>query len=413
MRLKIDRRLNRWPALRACIRALYAVVQLFVPSCRNQIAFVSHPDCSDNAYALFQNVIRSPRAKEFCLVWLVNNAEVAKETISRECSGLVQGQVKIVKKNTLRGLFCYLRSRYVFYTHTVYWFACPGSHQVVVNLWHGMPIKNIGVLTGTPVSSAHYSLATSNFFADIMAEALALPRERILVTGLPRNEWLFDRDPKGCEMRDGCSKLIVWLPTFRQFHRDGYVRNDAALNAEDPLSLNTLAELDERLDNSGARVLVKLHPGDVKNQQAWPTYRNIRIYSDEQFRAQRLNLYKVLATADALVTDFSSIAIDFLLVDKAIGFFAPDMAAYTRGFIQRVLSPIAAIGYQLRSVQEFAEFATNPPRGRSMAPEAEILHQHDLCNSSERILNAFGLTCLSRVGLRPDVQETCMSAGAR
>ena len=77
------------------------------------------------------------------------------------------------------------------------WFVRAGDHQTIVELWHGMPIKAIGAFDGKSASEVpfmHYSVATSNFFADIVAKSFYIPRDRVLVTGLPRNEWLFQTE---------------------------------------------------------------------------------------------------------------------------------------------------------------------------------------------------------------------------
>ncbi|MCI0722611.1 MAG: CDP-glycerol glycerophosphotransferase family protein [Acidobacteria bacterium] len=386
----------KWPALQAWARTLYACLRLIVPTSPKLIAFCSHPDCADNAYALFEQVMKSPRAEEFRLVWLATDPEAAEKTLRQDYPELDSRLVRVVRKNTLRGLFWFLRSRWVFYTHGAYWFARSGVHQTVVNLWHGMPIKKLGTFDQIGLKElpfSHYSLATSDFFADLVAAAFPMSRDHVLVTGLPRNEWLFQHDPRYASLRDGRSRLIVWLPTFRQAVFGRHARTDTTANTSEPIAAENLVDLDRKLDDTDTLLVIKFHAADARRLRTWPSYRNIRIYTDQAFREDNLNVYKLLACSDALVTDYSSIAIDYLLLRKPIGFFTPDIAAYIRGFMPGVWERLSVCP-QLKTVEELAAFIKNPALCRPMTTEIEDLHQQDLREPSRAILSAVGLGAL-------------------
>ena len=388
---------RRWPVLRACACVAYACARLFVPANSKQIAFCSHPDCSDNAYALFEQVMKSPRAREFRIVWLAKDPEAARRILARDHPPAEAGHIRVVAKDTLRGLFWFLRSRYVFFTAGVYWFAQSGTHQTIVNLWHGMPIKRIGAFVSAISAQppfAHYSLATSAFFADLMAQAFAMPRDRILVTGLPRNEWLFQSDPRHLALRGTQSKLVVWLPTFRNWVDERRAWTDTDTDSQDPITPERLAALDSMLDGAGALLILKFHPGDSRRLQMWPEYRNIRLYTHQRFQDEHLNLYKLLACSDALITDYSSVAIDYLLLQRPIGFFVPDHATYARGFMPGVWERISTLGRELKSVEELAAFVKELPPPPPVTPEMEDLFQRDLLEPSAAVLRAVGLGVL-------------------
>jgi CDP-glycerol glycerophosphotransferase (TagB/SpsB family) len=260
-----------------------------------------------------------------------------------------------------------------------------------------MPFKNFFAVGELPSDTMfmHYSIATSEYLADIVAKNFQLQRVRVLVTGLPRNEWLFVQEKRYLSIKEGRAKLIVWLPTFRRRQiPESVILVDGGANSPDPLSADTLAKLDDMLDGFGAMLVIKLHLLDIKNRQAWSSYRNIRIYTDPRFRAEGLNLYKLLACSDALVTDFSSCAIDYLLLNKPIGLFAPDMSSFDRGFIPDVMEKLTTICHQLGSVEEFGAFVTNLPAQHKITPELEVLYQTDLRSPSEAILRAVGLADL-------------------
>ena len=149
------------------------------------------------------------------------------------------------------------------------------------------------------------------------------------------------------------------------------------------------------LDGCGSVLLVKFHPMDVKNTVEWPSYRNIRIYTDSFFRAQGFNLYKLLACSDALVTDISSCAIDYLLLNRPVGFFAPDLHSYSRGIIPEVLQKLQTVVNHLRTVEEFGAFVRCLPVDTTISSERQDLHEMSLREPSRAILKAIGLSDLS------------------
>ena len=378
--------------------ALYACVRPFIPTRSNQIAFASYPDCADNAYALFAFIMRSPRSTEFQFVWLVKNMAAAEARLQQDYPHLKSGHVRIVLKNSPRGVFAFMRSRYAFYTHGFYRFAHAGFHQTIVNLWHGMPLKKIGMqleqryLLEPPF--AHYSIATSDFFADAIAESLRVPRKRTLVTGLPRNEWLLAPDHTHAAVSEGRANLIIWLPTYRSGEADGYVLRDSS-DGPDPVSESNLKELDSMLEGTDLLLILKLHPLDLRNRKEWPAYRNIRVMKDTEFRARGLNIYKLLAGADALITDFSSIAVDYLIVNKPVGVFAPDRETYTRGFVSGAMERLEAVCDRLDSIDQLAAYVRNLPAARTDSTELNDLHRQDLHTPSRDILRAIGLEVLA------------------
>ena len=77
-----------------------------------------------------------------------------------------------------------------------------------------------------------------------------------------------------------------------------------------------------------------------------------------------MQLYELVACADALVTDYSSIYFDYLLLDRPIGFTCDDIDAYggSRGFV--VEDPFALMpGMKLKTYADFRAFAEKAAAG--------------------------------------------------
>ena len=81
-------------------------------------------------------------------------------------------------------------------------------------------------------------------------------------------------------------------------------------------------------------------------------------------------MYEMIARTDALITDFSSVAIDYILVDKPIGFTLDGLADYakTRGFAfedPREYMP----GEHLYNLDDLEKFIKNVSNGVDLGKE--------------------------------------------
>ena len=275
------------PIHRRFVRGLYSAVRFILRSNPKQIGFVSSPDLSDSCFALFERVLHSTESQKFRLVWLVDKPVAAKLSLERQFLKEEIGNVLVVKRRSLRGLLAFLRCRYVFLSHGTFWFVRSGDHQTIVELWHGMPIKAIGAFDGKSpgeVPFMHYSVATSGFFADIVAKSFYIPRDRVLVTGLPRNQLLFQAEERYVDIKRRRSKLVVWLPTYRSSYL-GEIRVDSAGFDPDPLSSENLAMLDAMLDGSDTVLRPSFTPWMSRirwNGRATETFTYIQIRSSER-----------------------------------------------------------------------------------------------------------------------------------
>ncbi|WP_288177740.1 CDP-glycerol glycerophosphotransferase family protein [Blautia hydrogenotrophica] len=64
-------------------------------------------------------------------------------------------------------------------------------------------------------------------------------------------------------------------------------------------------------------------------------YRRICFLTNEDMRRRQVPLYSLVKEADALITDYSSVYFDYLLLDRPIGFVLEDLESYEghRGFV--------------------------------------------------------------------------------
>jgi CDP-glycerol glycerophosphotransferase (TagB/SpsB family) len=199
-----------------------------------------------------------------------------------------------------------------------------------VNLWHGDGPKDIrpGKGVGALIAST-YLVGSTPLFSHFQAEAFGVPAEHVLLTGNPRTDQLWR--PPG---RDRLAELgitgefVVWMPTFRQPRAVGAVR---VHGGEAPTG-DGRAELEALLAGLSARgiqLVVKPHPMDA-DRRRWPGA--VTVDEDDLVRAG-VSLYSLLGASSGLVTDYSSVWVDYLLLDRPLAFLVPDRASYSRALV--------------------------------------------------------------------------------
>ena len=380
---------------RQLVGKLLTTFNRMVPKNPKIILFVGSDGLTDNSRALFTYLIEQGYGKGFRILCAVKSYG-SYSYLQRESVSFL---------SLKRGVFSYFRAKYVFYCNGTYPIK-PAKSQVVVNLWHGTPLKKICRLA--PNVSRYdydyftYVLAASEMFVPIMAACFGVPESRVLLCGHARNDLLFQKKPEALD-RLGLAgvgeKLLLWMPTFRTSYND-YIK-DGGCGTQTGLpvfaDMAQLEEMNRWLCENKMLLLVKLHPMQKLSDIAKLSFSHIRLLTNAEIEGQRLQLYELVALADGLVTDYSSIYFDYLLLDRPIGFTCDDMAAYgaNRGFV--VDDPFSLMpGMKINTPEEFKEFAQKALSG-SDGYEGERQRVNSLVNhdrdgrSRERLLEMIGL----------------------
>lgn len=209
------------------------------------------------------------------------------------------------------------------------------DETVVVQLWHAPGAsKKFGAsvdaesaeILGKISANTDYLIISSKNIEDEYCEAFQMPKTKIKPLGLPRADYYFeDHDiealKRGFFKRYGVSderKIILYAPTFRDEERYN--------NVFDYLDLESFnGELGDEYV-----LALRLHPkirdfysGDIS---AKGDYIDCSDYPSEQ---------ELLLMSDILITDYSSIMIEFAMLKKPVVFFTYDFDSYManeRGF---------------------------------------------------------------------------------
>lgn len=283
------------------------------------IFFYSNLGFRDNVKALYDYLIEEKFNMGYKIVVSINDFENFKDN--------APDNVTFV--NNKEGIKYFMKSKYAFYCFGKYPIK-PSKKQMVVNLWHGMPLKKIGNME-PGLEKIDYNfftkiVSTSELFNPILMKSFNCTENQVMITGQPRNDEMFKVDKiTDSAIRRGADKVILWLPTYR---------NEEKSFPTPVLSQEQADILNEILKVRNARIVIKIHPlqklaGKLKK------YSYIEFVTQEELNKSGMTVYTLLRAADALITDYSSVYFDYMMLDRPIAFTVDDIEDYekTRGFV--------------------------------------------------------------------------------
>ena len=296
---------------------------LYLPS-KKSIVFESNPEFTCNSLPVYEEMVRRGIDKDYQIYWLVEdktkylNSGLNVKFLNYE----EQGFDKFKKFLILSFSKCLVfTNRFLFKIQ---------RNQFVINLSHGMPLKNTpGYVEG---DTCDYVVLTSDTFKQSMSEALEVPIEKTISLGYPRTD-VFKKQTdarKKMNIQDD-NKLIVWMPTFRR-RKDS--KKSATTDYDFGIPLIDTEEkfdsLNEQLKVNKCILVVKLHPVEDVSNKNLKDYSNIYFYNDTMLNEHGTTTYELLADSDALLTDYSTVYYDYLLMNKPIGLVINDLEEYSK-----------------------------------------------------------------------------------
>lgn len=309
-----------------------------------QALLISFPDYDDQILAI---AIELSKAKIPLVVIYHGTKEIPAHWFSEK---LV---LKHVRMNSVQSFYHAKISKYIFYTHGFIFSESKSREQKIVNLWHGIPIKKIGFALGNRMPNSDFILATSRETSFLVEQSYS-PTEnipKILHYGLPRLDLLESKHSKAPITN------FVWMPTFRSSDL-GSIRSDGYV---DPFGIGmneaNLRKLDDGLAQLGLNVEIILHPMANANI---PT--DLRAVRKSDFTRSKGSLYRYLNKFDALISDYSSISVDFLVTQKPIYLLAVDYVEYnnSRGLFASLESLLGLPVF--KTIAEFLDVLGQPPQ---------------------------------------------------
>lgn len=283
---------------------------------------------------------RQHKADKIHAIWISHQTDIV--TYLQAC-----GQEAYYYRS-LKGIWYELHAgRYIFdnYSKDISFWLSGGA--VKINLWHGSGNKktnydnvfdrvrhpkNIGERWQTWLRRMsdekpnHYTLATSEAMSEIFQSAFRTDAKHIIIEGYPRNDMLFAETESLIhnlltvqeqrllqrlqEKKTEGYTLLAYLPTFRDSEEVFFTVMDLEL-------------FNQYLIEHKRILVTKLHPkSKLKERFEEIQYSNI-ISADAQ-----IDVYSFLGLIDVLITDYSSVYTDYMLLDRPVVAFQYDLALY-------------------------------------------------------------------------------------
>jgi CDP-glycerol glycerophosphotransferase (TagB/SpsB family) len=279
---------------------------------------------SDNSKAFFDYI--NQHQKHITAIWISKDQTVVQSVRNKG--------YRAYHANSLVGLWCQCRAKFAFVCQALQddlYAPCISKQTIVVNLWHGLPLKKImydvfgekvvqknfigrlfDYLSPYEKQRNDYLLATSPETQQTLSKAFRLPIERTLITGFPRNDVFLNLPVKAENTAFKC----IYMPTFR-----GGQGSECDLFAQYGFDVNAI---DTVLVENNIALVLRMHPVNKPPQaliEKIQHSRNIKIDNSA-------DIFDSICLYDCMVTDYSGGYFDFLLSNKPILFAPFDLAKY-------------------------------------------------------------------------------------
>lgn len=213
------------------------------------------------------------------------------------------------------------------------------KNQIYINTWHGGgAYKKVGIdVWNTKYkrieermnsSNTDYLCCSCEAFAKYEAPPMFFRLEQCVMTGMPRNDILFNDSEKikkkvykelGLKEDE---KLVIYAPTYRS-NIDSFANAKVARDIDiDYAGVLCALELSEV---SKWKFGIRMHPRVGEVAVTHPSIIDCTMYPDMQ---------ELMCACDVMITDYSSLMWDFSLTQKPCYLYAPDIDDYEkeRGF---------------------------------------------------------------------------------
>ncbi|USD19898.1 CDP-glycerol glycerophosphotransferase family protein [Microbulbifer variabilis] len=352
---------------------------------KNVILFESHwgKNISCHPFAIYQALIGHQKAEDFSIIWVVNNPESVPAEIS------CRKNVKLIARDTIDYAKALLKAEYLVNNLTFPDYFIRKPSQFYVNTWHGIPIKTLGLDTNDRLFSfangqRNFIQATHIPLAGEYAKkttvdsygAKNLNSHKVCKIGSPRIDTTLNTSRKSVLKRLGINynkKVVLFAPTWRGRIGKPSMDFGFAIKALDHLSISLSDEY---------HVLVSLH-GLVKEKLKGSLKGGFNFVPDE------MDINEILAGVDILISDYSSITLDFFALNRPIILYVPDRSHYEseRGLYIELEELPAKVVNELPELSNAIHNAVKPSEFPSYTAAVGKFIPNEDGKSSERLLS--------------------------
>lgn len=305
-------------------RGFVSLICWMLPITNNKIVFSSYcgRGYGDNLKYICDALIR--KNEDYQIIWMINNIKEAK-SLPKGITPCIVGSLPWIY---------HLATAKVWVDNCRKAFYYKKKDQYYIQTWHGFALKRIEMDAQDALEDIYVKIAKkdskqidviisdSRFMTGIYQRSFWYDG-KIVEWGSPRND-IFSNQTDAEQIKKticefyGISadcKIVLYAPTFRV---------DGSLKPYQ-LDLDKLKIICEERFGGKFTALVRLHPNISKRSKELSFNSNQYIDASEYH-----NLQELLAAADVVISDYSSLMFDFALSEKPCFQFATDIDEYKK-----------------------------------------------------------------------------------
>lgn len=205
-------------------------------------------------------------------------------------------------------------------------------NRVVVNLWHGLPFKGIGLLNKENTlfqnilirfvySKYDMISSTSELFQQIMAKSFGVDVRKVSILGQAWNDQLYILNDRYKILSNLFTdelpffeKVFLYAPTWRNGRHTLFF----------PFADFSIKELELFLEKHKLLICLRTHQLDVHNIEKYASCKRVLLLNEDKV----IDIMSILNIFDGLISDYSGIIFDYLLLDRPIILLPYDKGKY-------------------------------------------------------------------------------------
>ena len=291
------------------------------------ILFESYPDFNGSALEVYRELINRGYDKKYDLIWAVY-ADFKLKTEFKTVKFFNCETAE--KKAILNRTKCIIDSnRYI---------KKPNARIFRFHVRHGCCLKN-SIGYNRNLGDVDAILTTSDDMLKLDQQIFAPEiKNKFVVLGMPATDRLFapkDLYASGlidelCGPGHKFSKIIGWLPTFREHRRSHFGKNRFPYGLPAIHSEAEFNAVNDMLVSNNMLLIVQMHHAQAKNYGKPPKCSNIVFVGEPQKAKCGLATTDILGNCDALLTDYSAAYHEFVILDRPIGLIVEDLLEYSK-----------------------------------------------------------------------------------
>lgn len=296
---------------------------------RKQLIFAAGNEPHENADAIVRYLSQEYKGRRYKVIYLTDGEAEENRPVSCLDKNLIRRKANIMR--VMQYCWLYAGTSCLLYENEPIVKVRPEQKLIYMN--HGtIPLKYVSDVLGQP-EEVDYALCPSRQCASLYEEQYHLEPKKQLYIMPPRIQTLlYHRESIEQVVPLRGRQVIIWLPTFRQLR--GTDRRDSDVTETFSI-LNppgSFARLDRKLEENRKLLVIKPHPREKTDEQIPDCCSHIKLLTEDELKGKNLALHEILGSTAALITDYSGIAFEYMLLDKPICYLTADMDEYTRGF---------------------------------------------------------------------------------